>query len=102
MKRPAGIYLRNKAGKNGAALVIVLAFVVLLTALVVAFFSRAVTERQVSNSSAAGAKADMLARSAADLVIADLKQEIVRGSGSSSPATGVVIYTATSNLTMVP
>ncbi|MDR2462881.1 MAG: hypothetical protein LBD30_03775, partial [Verrucomicrobiales bacterium] len=43
--------------QEGAALVVVLALVVLLAALVVAFFSRALLERQISASSANQTKA---------------------------------------------
>ena len=80
-------------------MVIILAFLVLLTGLAVAFFSRAITERQVSNSSASQTKADLLARSCADLIIADLKQEIAAGSTAYSPVAGVTIYTPTADPT---
>lgn len=70
--------------KRGTALVIILSFVVLLTVAVVAFFSRATTERQVSNNSARLGSADTLALSALDLIIGDLKQEIVDGSAASA------------------
>jgi len=42
-------HYNSGSGRNrhGAALVIILAFVVLLTGLIVAFFSRAMSERQV-------------------------------------------------------
>ena len=60
--------------KRGAALIIILAFIVLLTGLVLAFFSRAITARQVSNSSAAQTKADIPALSAADVIVGDFKQ----------------------------
>ena len=94
---------RNRKNR-GVALVIILAFVVLLTGLVVAFFSRTTTERQVSNSSASQAKADILARSATDIIIGDLKQEIADPSASSSatPASGVTIYTPKASAYMVP
>lgn len=90
--------------QDGFALVIVLAFLVLLTGLAVAFFSRALTERQVSNSSAAQTKADIIAHSATSMILGDLKQEIVNGStsASTSPAPSVTIYTPTSNLYMIP
>jgi Tfp pilus assembly protein PilX len=65
---------------KGAAIVIVLAFLVMITFVVVAFFSRATANRQVENSSAAGKKAALLARSAADLVVADLKKEMINAS----------------------
>ena len=65
---------------KGAAIVIVLAFLVMITFVVVAFFARATANRQVENSSAAGKKAALLARSAADLVVADLKKEMINAS----------------------
>ena len=61
---------------KGAALIIVLAFVVLVTALAVAYFSRATTDRQLAQSSYNDTSADLLARSALDIVIGNLKQEI--------------------------
>jgi hypothetical protein len=90
--------------KKGAALVLILAFLVLLTGLVIAFFSRAMTERQVSNASVSQSKADLLARSAAEVIVGDLKQEIVAGSVSpaATPAPGVTLYTPTSAGYMLP
>ncbi len=73
--------------QQGVALVIVLAFVALLSGVVVAYFSRSMTDRQLSNSSYNGNNADAFARSAADIIIGDLKQEIVNGS-TADPATG--------------
>ncbi len=66
--------------ERGVALVLVLAFVVLLTIAVVAFLARATAGRQLSNSSFHQAKVDELARSALDIVTSDIKQEIVNGS----------------------
>jgi len=98
-------FLHPRDNKSGAALVIILAFAVLLTGLVIAFLSRAVTERQVSNSSASQTKADILAHSAMDLVVADLKQEIANGStvstASPTPSSGS-IYIPTSGTYMKP
>ncbi len=65
---------------SGVALVVVLAFVVLLTGLMVAFFSRALTSRQLSNSSASQTKSSLLAQSATDTIIAGFKKEIANGS----------------------
>ena len=62
--------------QRGVALVLVLAFVVLLTVVVLAFFSRSMDERQLSNSSVSSNNADAFARSATDIIIGDLKQEI--------------------------
>ncbi len=87
--------------RRGVALVIILAFVVLLTGLVVAFFSRAMSDRQVSNSSASQIKADVFARGAAAQVIGDLKQEIASGSTVTTAGTDT-IYLPTSPANAVP
>ena len=93
-RHPAGLLtcLQGEKRPEGAALVIVLAFVVLLVGLLVAFFSRAVSQRQISDSYANQIKVDLLARAAVDIVVGDFKQEIVAGSVISNPATGVTIY----------
>src|SRR5207249_12159532 len=59
------------------ALIIVLAFVVLLTGLVLAYFSRTTTDRQLAKSSFDDTASDLLARSALDITVSDLKQEII-------------------------
>jgi hypothetical protein len=64
---------------KGAALLIVLAFVVLLSGLVVAYLTRAATDRQLAQSSLQDTKTELLARSALDIVVADFKQEIADG-----------------------
>ena len=64
------------APSKGAALIIVLAFVVLVTGLAVAHFSRTTTDRQLAQSSYNDTCADLLARSALDITVGDLKQEI--------------------------
>ena len=61
---------------KGAALIIVLAFVVLVTGLALAYFSRTTTDRQLAQSSYNDTSADLLARSALDITVSDLKQEI--------------------------
>ena len=66
----------TKRPSSGAALLIVLAFLVLLTVLVVAYFSRTATDRQLAQSSFNITTADLLARSALDIVVNDFKQEI--------------------------
>src|SRR5882762_5486726 len=67
---------RNGASK-GAALIIVLALVVIATGLGLAYFSRTTTDRQLAQSSYNDTSADLLARSALDIVVGDFKQEIV-------------------------
>lgn len=84
--------LRVQNGREKAvALVIVLSFVVLLTVAVVAFLSRATTERQVSGSSANSERANTLALGALDVVVGDLKDEIIASSTASSSG-GYTIY----------
>jgi hypothetical protein len=65
--------------ENAVALLIVLAFLVLLTGMTVAFLSRTTADRQVAQGSLNDAKSDQLARGALDIVIADFRQEIANG-----------------------
>jgi hypothetical protein len=69
------LHSRDGASK-GFALIIVLGFVVLVTALAVAHFSLTTTDRQLAQSSFNDTSADLLARSALDIMVSDLKQEI--------------------------
>jgi hypothetical protein len=94
---------------SGAALVIVLFFVVLLSIVAIAFLSRSLTAIKVSAGSAGETKSRILASSAGDTVIGDLKQEIIAGStnfaGGSNPNSGTAafpIYTPTANTTAIP
>src|SRR5579862_2833139 len=87
-----------RAPKRGVALVIVLAFIVLVTGLIVAFFSRTVIDRQVSNSSAGQQKAAIFAIGAADQIIGDFKQEIVDSSGWSPAITPYLYLYGTTRL----
>src|SRR5438128_697143 len=71
-------FFRSRDGASkGAALMIVLAFVVLLTGLSLAYFSRASTDRQLAHSSYNDSSADLLARTALDIVVGDFKQEVL-------------------------
>ena len=74
--------------ERAAALIIVLALVVLVTGLVVAYFSRATSDRPVAHSSFNQSKVDQLAQSAMDSIIGDLRQEITNGSASPAPTFG--------------
>jgi Tfp pilus assembly protein PilX len=84
----------HRVNDRGVALVLVLAFVVLLTGLIVAFFSQALLDRQISNSSANATRVDLFAQGAVDTITGDLKEEIAAGSVSAtpspSPASGTV------------
>src|SRR5438552_9654032 len=83
--------------EQAAAFIIVLVFVVLVTVLAVAYFSRATSDRPIAQSSFNQAKADQLAQSAMENIIGDLRQEIVNGSTLSNG-----IYTPNSSVNMLP
>jgi len=84
---------RDRARRTGgAALIVVLAFLVLLAGLFVAFFSRSILDRQISNSSASQLKVEMFSQGVADEIIADVKQEIAAGSTISNPAAGYQVF----------
>lgn len=85
--------------QNAAALLIVLAFLVLLAGITVAYLSRTSSDRQTAHSSFNDAKADQLARSALDIIVGDFKQEIAAGSTTSA---GYYPYTPTTNANVVP
>ncbi|MEJ7609362.1 MAG: hypothetical protein WKF37_24585, partial [Bryobacteraceae bacterium] len=87
--------------QRGAALIIVLALVVLLTGIVVAYFSRATSERPAAQSSFNQAKTELLAQSAMENIIGDLRQEIIDGS-TATTVSGITIYSPTSAANMVP
>src|SRR5262245_11493693 len=80
--------LPRRSYDKAAALIIVLAFVVLLTGLALTFFSRTTSERQLAHSSYNDTSADLLARTAMDVIVSDLRQEITLGSASPAPTFG--------------
>src|SRR6266545_2423987 len=88
--------------ERGAALIIVLAFVVLLTGLGIAYLSRTTSDRQVAHSSFNQSNVDQLAQSAMDNVIGDLRQEIANGSTATVEPDGSTLYTPTAAANMVP
>jgi hypothetical protein len=79
------LHSRDRSSK-GAALIIVLAFVVLLTGLAVAYFSRTTTDRQLAQSSFNDTSADLLARSALDIAVSDFKQELLNDPTTATSA----------------
>src|SRR5437762_2402418 len=87
---------------RGAALLIVLAFVVLLTGMSVAYLSRTTSDRQVAHGSFNQTKADQLVASAMDNIIGDLRKEIANGSTATTMADGTKVYTPTTAANMVP
>src|SRR5439155_7125878 len=76
----------RKRESKGAALIIVLAFVVLVTGLAVAYLSRTTTDRQLAQSSFNDTSADLVARSALDIVVSDFKQEIINDPATATAA----------------
>ncbi len=88
--------------EKAAALLIVLAMVVLLTGLAVAYLSRTTSDRQVAHASFHQSRVDVLAQSAMDLIIGDLQQEIANGSTAISEPDGSTVYTPTVAANMIP
>jgi uncharacterized membrane protein len=81
--------------RSGTALVIVLALLVLMLGVVLAFFSQSMLQRQVSQSSASQTSVDLFARGAVNTTIGDLIQEITAGSTAWTTnvgGTAVTIY----------
>lgn len=86
---------------RGVALVLILAFIVLLTGVVVAFFTRTTADRQLAQSSFNDTKSDLLAHTGLAIVIGDFRQEIanapavttanVQPQRSGTPAGGAAI-----------
>lgn len=74
----------NRRDKVGAAIVIVLAFVVLIAALVIAYLSHTSSGRQIAHGDFNAAKSDELARSALGIVVTDFREEIANGTPVTS------------------
>ena len=94
-------HLARRSSNKAAALIIVLAFVVLLTGLALAYFSRTTSERQLAHSSYNDTLADLAARTALDIIVSDFKQEIVNGS-TATTVNGSTVYTPLLPAYMVP
>jgi hypothetical protein len=91
--------LGNRGRSQGSALLIVLAFLLLLTTLTIAFLSRATLERQLSNGSFGQGKVDLAGQGAIVAIVGDLQQEIVAGSNGTGTPT---VYYPSSPLTATP
>jgi hypothetical protein len=66
--------------RKGAALVLALAALVLILGIVLAFFSRAALQRQISASSASNTQVDFLAESSLKILLGDIRHEMEAGS----------------------
>jgi len=87
---------------RGSALIIVLCFVVLLTAVVLAMLSHSLVAGLISGASANSNKTSIYADGAINQVIGDLRQEIVAGSTPISVAGGATLYRPSSTTAAVP
>jgi hypothetical protein len=85
---------KNKSA--GAALLLVLALLILLSSVVLAYFVRTTSDRQLASNSSDNLVAGSLARSALNVIVGDFKQEIINGSNGGAP------YTLKSNSNVVP
>lgn len=96
----------HRSQSRGSALLIVLAFLLLLTTLAVAFLSRATLERLLSNASVIQSRVDLTGQTGIATIIADLQQEIVAGSnvgaGTSIPTLATGYYYPNAPATVVP
>ena len=93
---------KRAGSRAGAALVIVLAFIVLITALMVLFFTQAISYRNLGNNSFNNFKSTALAQSGLATVVGDLQQEIINGSTAVSYGNGTNVYYPTGNTNAVP
>src|SRR5689334_17484940 len=86
----------------GFALVIVLAFIVLLMGPTITYYARTTSDRPVAHSRFNQSKVDQLAASAMETIIGDLRQEIINGSTATALSNGNTIYTPSPAGNMVP
>jgi hypothetical protein len=104
-----GRYVACRSGVTaGAALILTLACIVILTGLVLLFLTHSLLETQVSVASADQTAASLFARGSVDSVIGELKQEIAAGSAAPFIPAGSdlrdpnTVFLPTTNQTMVP
>jgi Tfp pilus assembly protein PilX len=100
MKKIPGLR-RAIASKKGSALLITLAFVILLTVLIVGFLSRSLLEERISSNSANQVKSDLFAEGVEANLIGDLEQEIINGSTSTTTGSST-LYVPKAAANMVP
>jgi hypothetical protein len=101
MKTYANNTHRIASRHSGAALVITLAMLILVSFVVVAFLGRSTREAVLVGGTIGGQKAEILANSAAETIIADLKNEMRAGS-TESTIDGVTIMEPSSASTVFP
>lgn len=89
-----------RARRAGVVLIITLALIALITVVIVAYFSRATTDRRIESAASQAVTAEILARSSAQLILSDIKTELVAGSAPTTAAPP--IYRPTTAQQMVP
>ncbi len=84
--------------RTGFAIVLVLSLIALAIILVVAFFSRSASELAISRASSKSAASSVLASTATEILINDLRQEIIQGSATpANPAYPVYVPLSPAN-----
>jgi type II secretory pathway pseudopilin PulG len=78
---------RRPDGRGGFALIVILFAVSLVAVLIVIFLVNAIFSRRISFSDTSQTKAEMLCRSAADLVVGEVRDEIRLGSKDTTGST---------------
>lgn len=77
--------------------------VILVTLAVVAYFTRTTSDRAIETASSSAVRADLLSRTAGELILSDVRTEIVAGSTLSQPSTlQMPVYLPTDAQKMVP
>ncbi len=103
MKQHRKLKIGNPKSQKAFALVVILAFVVLLTVLVLAYFSYSALQRQISAASSNQATVDIFAQGAINTIVSDFKQEIFDGSTNFTYGTNTIsIPLAPANAAPVP
>ena len=83
----------GKPNSKGSALILTLAAVVLLTVVILAFFSTSLLNRQIAFSSTHTITADLMARSALDIITGELRDEMTDPTRSTVTTTsGISVY----------
>lgn len=103
--QPASQFENQKSkieNNQGFALVVILAFVVLLTVLVLAYFSYSSLQRQISNSSSNQATVDIFAQGAINTIVSDFREEIAAGSTTNIFNTTNKVYIPLASSNAVP
>ena len=98
---------RTRSGESGAALLITLACITILSGLIIAYLTHSLMEMQISTASASETSAALFARGAVDSVVGELQQEITAGSTAYAPAGSdlrdpATVFLPVTNATMVP